>query len=96
MAAREARQRRLELIMQVARSRRLQIDLRKGASLNAEVPVALFHVAVKLEERGIVGGAFDPRNDAELVLELDGSGTHVVADPCSVDPRREVVAGLPA
>lgn len=54
----------------------------------------LFCVAVKLEERGIVGGAFDLRNDAELVGELDGSGTHVVADLCAVAPRREVVADL--
>jgi hypothetical protein len=38
----------------------------------------LFHVAVVLEERDIVSGAFDAGDQGEIVIELDASGAHKV------------------
>ena len=56
--------------------------------------VALFHVAVVLEERDIVDGALHARDQAGLVVELDAGRAHVMADAGAFDAGGEVVADL--
>lgn len=58
------------------------------------VAVALFHPAVDFEERGIIGGAFDPGHDAGFVIEFDGSRPHLVPDACTLDTGGEIIAHL--
>ena len=64
------------------------------SELEDALAVALFHVAVVLEEGDIVGGALDARDDAGLVVELEAGGTHVMADAGALDAGGEVVADL--
>jgi hypothetical protein len=52
----------------------------------------LFHRSVVLEEGNVVGGGFDAQNTPRFVVHLDAGGSHVMADPCSLNASIEVVA----
>ena len=56
--------------------------------------MTLLHRAVSLEKRNTVGHALDTGHEVEIIVELDGSGTHVMADAGLPNARAEVVAGL--
>ena len=59
--------------------------LRKWGELEHAFAVALFHVAVVLEEGDIVGGTFYTGDQPGLVVELDAGRPHVMADMGALD-----------
>jgi hypothetical protein len=52
----------------------------------------MFHPAVVFKERDIIGHSLNPKNQAELVIHLDGYSAHPMFDTGSFDSRVEVIA----
>ena len=69
--------------------------LAHGSELEFRGPVAMFHRAVVLEKGHVIGGAFHTPDQAELVVELDGHGPHMMLDARALNAGVEVVADLP-
>ena len=54
----------------------------------------MFYQSVVLEEGDVIYGGLDSKNQAKLIIHLDGNRTHGVLDPGSLDACIEVVAHL--
>ena len=54
----------------------------------------MFYLAVVLEKGQIVDRRLDPKNEAELVVQLDRNRPHGVFDPRSFDADVETVSHL--
>ena len=63
----------------------------QGASCRA---LAMFHLAVVLESRDVVGCGLDTQDEAEFVVDLDRGLTETMLDAGALDPRRELAADL--
>src|SRR3954471_679518 len=56
--------------------------------------LAMFHLAVVLEEGHVVGGGFDAQDDAELVVHLDDALAEAMLDAGAFDAGGELIADL--
>jgi hypothetical protein len=56
--------------------------------------MAMFHLAVVLEERHIIGGGLDTQHDAVLVVHLDRALVEAMLDAGALDPGGELRADL--
>lgn len=50
----------------------------QGCEFAGGVPIAMFHLAVVLEEGDVVGGGLQAQDAVELVIELDRTGAEAV------------------
>ena len=65
-----------------------------GARSRRRRPLAVFHLAVVLEERHVVGGGLDAQHDAVLVVHLDRALAEAVLDAGAFDAGGELRADL--
>ncbi len=77
---------------QVAENRQAVDGLLHRRELGLARAIVVFHRPVVAKERDIIGRRLDPEDQAVLVIELDGHGSHAVFDPCTLHTGMEIGA----
>lgn len=65
-----------------------------GSPFGFPAPIAMFYLTVVFEKGHIVDGGFDAQDERELVIHLDGNGSHGVFDASAFNANVEAVPHL--